>query len=52
VSDTALRETLIYVSSAIEIATGPLPSVNLVDMLVFLRLCRVAVERHWTSFRA
>jgi hypothetical protein len=47
VSDAALRETLVYVSSAIDIATGPIPSVNLVDMLVFLRLCREALERHW-----
>jgi hypothetical protein len=47
VSDAAMQETLLYVSSAIDIATGPLPEVNLVDLLVFLRLCREALERHW-----
>jgi hypothetical protein len=47
VSDTAMGETLLYVSSAIDIATGPLPEVNLIDLAVFLRLCREVVERHW-----
>jgi hypothetical protein len=47
VSDTAMNEMLLYVSSVIDIATGPLPEVNLIDMLVFLRLCREIVERHW-----
>ncbi len=47
VSDAAMKGALLYVSSAIDIATGPLPEVNLVDLLVFLRLCRDALERHW-----
>jgi hypothetical protein len=47
VSDTALSEALLYVSSAIDIATGPCPEVNLLDLFVFLRLCRDTLERHW-----
>jgi hypothetical protein len=47
VSDAALREALLYASSAIDIATGPVPALNLIDMLVFLRLCRKAVESYW-----
>ena len=47
VSDAALTGGLLYVSSVIDIATGPVPKINLVDMLVFLRLCREALERHW-----
>jgi hypothetical protein len=47
VSDTAIHQSLLYVSSAVDIATGPVPGVNLVDLLVFLRLCREAIEKHW-----
>ena len=47
VSDAALRGSLLYASSSLEIATGPLPEVNLLDMLVFLRLCRESFETHW-----
>ncbi len=47
VRDEALRKNLLYVSSALEIATGPDPEVNLLDMIVFVRLCRTALERHW-----
>lgn len=47
VRDEALRKNLLYVSSALEIATGPDPEVNLLDMVVFVRLCRAALERHW-----
>jgi hypothetical protein len=47
VRDEALRKNLLYVSSALEIATGPDPVVNLLDMVVFVRLCRTALERHW-----
>jgi hypothetical protein len=47
VSDAALHEGLLYVSSAVDIATGPAPELNLIDMLVFLRLCRKAIESHW-----
>ncbi len=47
VGDEALRKNLLYASSAIEIATGPDPEVNLLDMIVFIRLCRAALEKHW-----
>ena len=47
VRDEALRKNLLYVSSALEIATGPDPEVNLLDMIVFVRLSRRALERHW-----
>jgi hypothetical protein len=45
--DAALRTGLRYASASIDIATGPLPEVNLVDMLVFLRLCRETFETYW-----
>src|SRR5438105_1211556 len=32
----ALRRVMLYGSSALDIATGPLPEVNVLDMLVFL----------------
>jgi hypothetical protein len=47
VRDEALRKNLLYVSSALEIATGPDPEVNLLDMIVFVRLSRAVLERHW-----
>jgi hypothetical protein len=47
VSDAAIKEGLLYFSSAVDIATGPYPEVSLVDLLVFLRLCRRVLERHW-----
>jgi hypothetical protein len=42
-----LHHELLYTSSALDIATGPVPEVNLLDMLVFVRLCREAFEGHW-----
>jgi hypothetical protein len=47
VRDEALKKSLLYVSSAIEIATGPYPEVNILDMVVFIRLARTVLERHW-----
>jgi hypothetical protein len=47
VRDEAMRKNLLYVSSAMEIAAGPVPEVNLLDMIVFVRLCRGVLERHW-----
>jgi hypothetical protein len=47
VRDEALRRNLLYVSSATEIATGPFPDVNLLDMMVFLHLSRSVLEHHW-----
>jgi hypothetical protein len=47
VREEALRKHLLYTSSALEIATGPAPEVNLLDMFVFVRLARVLLEQHW-----
>jgi hypothetical protein len=47
ISDTALKQALLYASAAVDIATGPFPEVNLLDMLVFVRLSREVVEEYW-----
>jgi hypothetical protein len=47
VRNEILHQELLYTSSALDIATGPVPEVNLLDMLVFVRLCREAFEGHW-----
>lgn len=47
VRDEALRMNLVYVASAMEIATGAFAEVNLLDMDVFVRLCRSVLETHW-----
>jgi hypothetical protein len=47
VRDEALRKTLGYVSSAIEIATGPYAEIGLLDMVVFVHLCRKVLDKHW-----
>ena len=47
VRDEALRKNLLYVSSALEIASGPDPEVNLFDMVVFVHLSRAVLEKHW-----
>lgn len=47
VRDEALRKNLRYIAAALEIATGPIAEVNLVDMIVFVRLSRAVLERHW-----
>jgi hypothetical protein len=47
VRDEALRKNLLYVSSAMEIATGPFAEINLLDMIVFVRLSRSVLERYW-----
>jgi hypothetical protein len=47
VRDEALRKTLGYISSAIEIATGPYAEIDLLDMLVFVHLCRTVLDKHW-----
>ena len=47
VRDEALRKNLLYVSSALEIASGLDPEVNLLDMLVFVHLSRAVLENHW-----
>ena len=47
VRDEALRKNLLYVSSALEIASGLDPEVNLLDMVVFIHLSRATLEKHW-----
>jgi hypothetical protein len=47
VRDAALKQALMYVSSALEIATGSAPEINLLDMFVFVRLSRSVVDHHW-----
>jgi hypothetical protein len=47
VRDEALRKNLRYVWAALEIASGPFPEINLLDMIIFVRLCRAVLERHW-----
>ena len=53
VRDEALRKNLLYVSSALEIASGLDPEVNLLDMIVFVHLSRALLEKHWipTTYR-
>ncbi|HET6338951.1 MAG TPA: hypothetical protein VFG30_37285 [Polyangiales bacterium] len=43
----SVNRLLLYCSSALDIATGPIPEVNTVDMAVFLTLSRTAIETHW-----
>lgn len=47
VRDAALKKNLLYVSSAMEIATGPFAEINLLDMIVFVRLSRTVLENHF-----
>jgi hypothetical protein len=47
VREEGLRKNLRYVSMAMEIATGQFAEVNLLDMMVFIHLCRAVLERHW-----
>jgi hypothetical protein len=47
VRDEALRNTLGYISSALEIATGPYAEIDLLDMIVFVHLCRTVLASHW-----
>jgi hypothetical protein len=47
VRDEVLRKNLLYVSAAMEIAAGPFAEVGLLDMAVFVHLCRAVLERHW-----
>jgi hypothetical protein len=35
----------------LEIATGPFPEINALDMLVFATLAKGALERHWIPTR-
>jgi hypothetical protein len=42
-----LKRVLLYDSAALEIASGKLPSVNMLDMLVFTTLTRDRFEQYW-----
>jgi hypothetical protein len=46
-----LRQALLYQSSVLDIATGPEPEVNLLDMVVFAELSAAVVKTYWTSER-
>lgn len=46
-TEAVLRRALLYDANALEIATGPVPELNLLDTLVFVSLVRTAFERHW-----
>ncbi len=47
VREAATRQLLVYASSALEIATEPLPEVALLDMLVFVTLSHGTVDNYW-----
>ena len=47
--EAIVRRLLLYQSSALDIATGPRPEVNLLDMAVFIGLSRAVFERHWVG---
>jgi|GEM_PF-5765320 len=47
VTEQALRRALLYQASALDIASGPTPEVNLLDMLVFTTLTRDAFASYW-----
>jgi hypothetical protein len=49
--DLALRQSLLYQSSVLDIASGPEPEVNLLDMVVFAQLCAGTLKSYWTSER-
>jgi hypothetical protein len=46
-----LRQALLYQSSILDIATGPEPELNLLDMAVFAQLCAKTLKSYWTSQR-
>ena len=46
-TERVLRRALLYTANAFEIATGPLPELNFLDMLVFTSLVRDAFAKHW-----
>lgn len=43
----SLRRLLSYATSALDIATGVQPEINLLDMLVFVSLSRQTLEHYW-----
>jgi hypothetical protein len=47
VRNEGLKKSLVYIASAMEVATGPSPSVSLLDMVVLIRISRTALDKHW-----
>lgn len=45
--DSVLQQALVYESSIFDIATGPYPEINLLDMTVFAELNAGTLQRHW-----
>jgi hypothetical protein len=45
--DNLLQQALLYESSILDIATGPYPEINLLDMTVFAELNADLLQRHW-----
>jgi len=43
----ALENSSAYVTSSLDIAIGPNPEVNMLDMVVFVTLTRIVVEEYW-----
>src|SRR5262245_13711877 len=43
----ALKRIIDYSSSALDVTSGPAAEVNVLDMAVFVRLCRCVLERHF-----
>ncbi|MFQ5791089.1 MAG: hypothetical protein ACE5JI_11520 [Acidobacteriota bacterium] len=43
----ALENSSAYVTSAVDIAIGPNPEVNMLDMVVLVTLSRIVVEEYW-----
>jgi hypothetical protein len=44
----AMRDHLNFTASALDIATGPVPEANLLDMVVFVELAREACRSRWS----
>ncbi len=47
IQQEALNRIGLYYSSALDVASGPLPEVNVLDMIVYLTLSRTVLERYW-----
>jgi hypothetical protein len=47
VREEGLRRALVYTSYALDIASEAAPELSLLDMIVFITLCRDALEKYW-----
>jgi hypothetical protein len=45
----AMRDHLLFTASALDIATGPVPEANLLDMVAFVDLAREASRSRWNA---